>query len=245
MPPPAWAQPAWQRAVLWGPLAFVAILLVAVATFDIDQRVADMLYALEGQRWALKGAIATDLLIHLVGRDLSVVAGCAAVATWIWSLQGQRGRPWRKPLGYLVLSTVLATTLVAWIKTWSNMDCPWDLLRYGGTKPFVGLLHLRPVGLQRGYCFPAAHAGAGYAWVSLYFFLGVVRPEWKTRGLVVGLGIGLLFGISQQLRGAHFVSHDLSTFAICWGTAAGLYCLFWPAQESRHDPAPAPAGRPA
>jgi len=225
-------------------LVFVAVLLVAVATFDIDQRLADMLYALQGRRWLLKDAISTNLLIHLAGHDLSVLAGSAAAATWLWALQSERGRPWRKPLGYLVLSTVLATTLVAWIKTWSNMDCPWDLVRYGGTKPFVGLLQVRPIGLQRGYCFPAAHASAGYAWVALYFFLGVVRPAWKHYGLMIGLGMGLLFGISQQLRGAHFVSHDLYTFAVCWGTAAGLYCLFWPAHESRRDHATAPAGLP-
>jgi membrane-associated PAP2 superfamily phosphatase len=38
--------------------------------------------------------------------------------------------------------------------------------------------------------------------------------------------LGLLFGFSQQLRGAHFLSHDLWTLAICWGTALGLFLWF-------------------
>lgn len=221
-----------------------ALLLLANTMFAIDQRVADTLYTLEGHRWALKNTVATNLVIHQAGRDLSVLAGIAVLVACLWTLCSERGRRWRKPLAYLLLSTVLATTLVAWIKTWSNMDCPWDLARYGGERPFIGLFQVRPVGLERGVCFPAAHASAGYAWLALYFFLGVVRPQWRMHGLVIGAGTGLLFGISQQLRGAHFFSHDVWTFAICWGTAAGLYCLFWPAQESGREMPMTGAGLP-
>ena len=98
------------------------------------------------------------------------------------------------------------------------MDCPWDLLRYGGQRPYVELLHLRPIGLTRGACFPAGHASAGYAWMALYFFFLMARPQWRWWGLAAGAGAGLLFGLSQQLRGAHFLSHDLWTAMICWAT---------------------------
>jgi membrane-associated PAP2 superfamily phosphatase len=40
--------------------------------------------------------------------------------------------------------------------------------------------------------------------------------------LYAALGIGLLFGIAQQVRGAHMLSHDLFTLAICWSS-----CLVW------------------
>jgi membrane-associated PAP2 superfamily phosphatase len=36
-----------------------------------------------------------------------------------------------------------------------------------------------------------------------------------------------VFGISQQLRGAHFISHDLAAIAICWTCAVALHRLFW------------------
>jgi membrane-associated PAP2 superfamily phosphatase len=34
------------------------------------------------------------------------------------------------------------------------------------------------------------------------------------------------FGIAQQFRGAHFLSHDLWTAMICWTVAFGLYRVF-------------------
>ena len=35
-------------------------------------------------------------------------------------------------------------------------------------------------------------------------------------------------GIAQQLRGAHFMSHDLWTAGICWVAAASVSLAFWP-----------------
>lgn len=102
---------------------------------------------------------------------------------------------------------------------------PWDLLRYGGRQPFIGLFTLRPEGMPAQACFPAGHASAGYAWLCLYFFALLWRPSWRWTGLWIGLGTGLVFGISQQLRGAHFLSHDIATALICWLLSLGLYVL--------------------
>ena len=38
--------------------------------------------------------------------------------------------------------------------------------------------------------------------------------------------LGLVFGIGQQLRGAHFVSHDVWTLGLCWFIATTL-ALWW------------------
>jgi membrane-associated PAP2 superfamily phosphatase len=34
-----------------------------------------------------------------------------------------------------------------------------------------------------------------------------------------------VFGIGQQLRGAHFLSHDVATALICWLLSLGLYLV--------------------
>ena len=210
-------------------LAVVAVALAAVAASRLDQRLADALYALEGHRWAWKHAFVTDGLIHRGGRALSLAAWCVVLGAWARSLVVDGAAAWRRPLAYLVLAPLASVLVVAWIKSWSGMDCPWDLVRYGGSRPFVGLLESRPAQFGDGRCFPAAHAGAGYAWVALYFFLSAVRPERRRLGLAVGLSAGVVFGASQQLRGAHFLSHDLWSLAICWSIAAGLYAAFRPA----------------
>jgi membrane-associated PAP2 superfamily phosphatase len=102
-------------------------------------------------------------------------------------------------------------------------DCPWDLLRYGGDRAYFGWYSSRPASMPDASCFPAGHAGAGYAWVALYFFFLARRPGWRWRGLAIGLGAGAIFGAAQQLRGAHFLSHDLWTLMICWSMALLLY----------------------
>lgn len=229
------AGPRFALTHLWAPLAVFSLLLAVIAAGDIDTSLADGLYTWEGHRWALRQTFGTEVLVHRAGRDLSLLAWCTVFGTWLFSLRHEAWRPWRKPLGYLVASTLAATALVAWIKGWSNMDCPWDLARYGGARPFVGLFELRPVGLGRGVCFPAGHASGGYAWVALYFFFAAIRPRWRWWGLAAGLSVGLLFGISQQLRGAHFLSHDVWALGICWTTAALMSLAFW------HAPARDPA----
>lgn len=226
----------------WLPMLAFAVLAVGLMLLHGDTWVADRLYAWQGHRWALKDAFATQVLIHIGGRDLSAAVWLAVAVAWAVARLRAGLAPLRKPLAYLLLSTLLATALVAWVKSWSNMDCPWDLLRYGGDRPYVGLLGLRPVGLSRGVCFPAGHASGGYAWMALYFFFLTVRPRLRWFGLAIGVAAGLLFGIGQQLRGAHFLSHDLWTATICWLSALGMYRLFWRNAVARQPDALAAPG---
>ncbi|WP_386746859.1 phosphatase PAP2 family protein [Agrilutibacter niabensis] len=217
------------------PLLVLGIVFCAWTLLHGDVWLADHVYAWEGHTWVLRHARVTQQLIHLFGRDLSAMAWLAVLAAWLVATGRTNLAPLRKPLLYLLAATALSTLLVAWIKSWSNMDCPWDLARYGGTRPYIGLFALRPAGLERGVCFPAGHAGAGYTWLALYFFLVVVKPQLRWLGLGIGVAAGLLFGISQQLRGAHFLSHDIAAAAICWACAMALHAAFWPARAVRAE----------
>lgn len=220
-------RPDFYRMHLQWPLLALALVFGTWTALRGDLWLADHLFAWEGNQWALRHAWITQQVIHQWGRDLSTAAWLAVLAALLMAFRRRDWASLRKPLVYLLLATALSTLLVAWIKSWSNVDCPWDIARYGGTRPYFGLLQDRPAGLPRGQCFPAGHAGGGYTWVALYFFLLVVKPRLRWWGLAVGLGTGLLFGISQQLRGAHFISHDLVAATICWTTAAVLYGTFW------------------
>jgi membrane-associated PAP2 superfamily phosphatase len=61
--------------------------------------------------------------------------------------------------------------------------------------------------------------------VALYFFFASVRPAWRRIGLAIGIGAGAILGVAQQLRGAHYLSHDLWTLAISWFVALGVHRL--------------------
>lgn len=212
----------WANHLLWPALLF-AIAIMLLGPWRGDLWLADQVYALEGHAWSLHDHFVTEHLIHIGGKRLSALAWLGVVIAWAASWRAPAWHEWRRPLLYLWLSVLLATVLVSAIKRGSGMDCPWDLLRYGGDRPYFDLFSSRPAWMPAASCFPAGHASAGYAWVALYFCFLVPRPAWRWRGLAIGLGAGAIFGLAQQLRGAHFPSHDLWTLMICWTSALALY----------------------
>ena len=178
---------------------------------------ADAIYHAEGNHWQLRNAWFASTVLHRGGRGLSIAAVlCVATAAVVaWRSRRLAWHAWRWPLTMLVASIALSTALVSQLKHSTGMDCPWDLSRYGGHQPYYGLFESRQ-GLPASGCFPAGNASAGYAWVALYFFARATRPQWRTAALALGLVAGLMLGVAQQLRGAHFLSHDLWTLAVCW-----------------------------
>lgn len=202
-------------------LAFLAVIII-FSTLNIDFIVADWLYQLEGSAWSLKDGFVTQEIIHRGGKNLSVALGCIALFFLLASYCWPRLWAWRRPLLYLFVATLLSTLTVSLIKQLISMECPWELARYGGQVDFVGLLEARPTSMPDSSCFPAGHASAGYAWITLYYFLLATRPNLRWFGLGLGMAMGLTFGIAQQLRGAHFLSHDLWTVMICWSVSFAL-----------------------
>jgi membrane-associated PAP2 superfamily phosphatase len=203
-------------------LALATLVLVPLGG---DRWIADHLYAAEGGRWALRKSLLLTRFLHAGGKALSILAWCTAAGMAIAACIRPGGRPLRRPLVVLLSSVLLSTLLVSALKHATGMDCPWDASVYGGSHPYFTLFDARPPGIRPSGCFPAGQASAGYAWVALYFFFASVRPAWRRIGLATGLGAGLVLGIGQQLRGAHYLSHDLWTLAICWFVALGLYRL--------------------
>jgi membrane-associated PAP2 superfamily phosphatase len=210
---------------LWMPLAVFAVLSLLLMGLHGDLLLADRLYAMEGHAWTLQSGYVTQDLLHAAGRQASKDMWFGLALVSAVSLFVRPMRQWRWPLAYLLAATLLSTAAVGLLKRWTNMDCPWDLLRYGGDNAYYGLFMHRPSMLGHAKCFPAGHASAGYAWTALYFFFLGTRPRWRWWGLGFALGMGLLFGIAQQLRGAHFLSHDVWALMICWLVALGLYRL--------------------
>lgn len=207
--------------------ALVAMALsVALSLSHADLRLADQLIALQGGHWSLGQHPVLEAGLHQLGKRVSVAAWLAAVGCALYAFIRPSARRWCGPLTYLVVAVLMATTTVSLLKQISAVDCPWDVARYGGQQPYRTLLETLGQAKARGGCFPAGHAGAGYAWVALYFALSVLRPSTRWVGLAVGIGAGLIFGLAQQLRGAHFVSHDVMTFAVCWAVAWVAFRLF-------------------
>jgi len=71
-----------------------------------------------------------------------------------------------------------------------------------------------------GGCFPAGHASAGFAFIGGFFALRHTLPRTARRWLAGALAAGLVLGLAQQVRGAHYMSHTLWTAWLCWASAA-------------------------
>lgn len=190
-----------------------------VLVLDLDQKIGDYLYAQQGFSWALREHWLTSDVLHTSGRALSVVASVLVLMVFLLSWVSQALRAWRRPAGYLFLSLITATSVIGLLKQGLGVPCPWDFARYGGDLAYVPLGEQLWLADGAG-CFPAGHASAGYAWICAYFVAAKYRPSWRRFAFWVPLSVGAVFGVAQQLRGAHFFSHDLWSLAICWYVAA-------------------------
>ncbi len=192
---------------------------------QVDLHWASWLFHWEGGAWALKRSVVLETLLHRGGRQLSQLAWAGLLVATL-SRWRSPAATWTRPAARLLLAVFASIACVAALKSLTHMDCPWDLAGLGGQRPYVGLFEARPASLGPAACFPAAHAAGGYAWVALYFFFLHVAPRWRLAGLGIGLLAGLVFGLAQQLRGAHFLSHDVASLAVCWGVACAVDALF-------------------
>ena len=203
------------RNHLYIPLCIFVFAAVSFVLGDIDIWLADKFYALEGGTWALKNAWVTSTLIHQTGKKLSLLIAAIILATLAFSYISKYLRQYRRELAYLLLAAGGGSVLISILKNISHVSCVWDFSRYGGTLEYTDV-YIQILNMRGDNCFPAGHASGGYAWLAFYF-LGVYKQStWRWAGLSFALGVGLIFGISQQLRGAHFITHDFWTLVICW-----------------------------
>ncbi len=216
------------RHLLIPGLLFVAVIL-SWYRLHMDLQLADAIFLWEGGAWMRRDWLLAAV-IHDGGRILVISLLLALIVALAGSFMSAYLQPYRDGLVYLFTVILLSLALINIVKAISGVPCPWSITRYGGSELFRDIWS----GFDfTGGCFPAGHASGGYAWVALYFFARVYFPRWRFFGLVVGMCLGLVFGVGQQLRGAHFLSHDIWTVTICWYVSLIGYLWFFRGKLSR------------
>lgn len=224
----------WWRHARWPALVFVGAALL-FATTSVDTMIAGAVFFEEaGQRWRGAENWWINEFIHTGGRWAVRLVVALALAQWIASFIDGTVERLRRPAAYLAVAIVITVGIVGLLKTVTNVDCPWDLRAFGGDFPYVHLFAERPLDLRRAHCFPAAHAGSGYALMALYFVAYERSRRLALAGLVTGLLVGLIFGIAQQARGAHFASHDLWSAFLAWIVCLTVYVFVFRARLHSH-----------
>jgi membrane-associated PAP2 superfamily phosphatase len=219
------------------PLAWTFLTLLLLLAWDatgLDLALARLAGTPMGFPWRGNGFLVH--VMHEGARALSWLLLLALLAAIRWPvgvLRRLRMRE-RAQLAFTVLAGVLVVSLV---KQASATSCPWDLKAFGGVADYVShwALGLRDGG--PGGCFPAGHASAGFAYVAGWFVLRRVSSSAAWTWLLCALAAGLLLGLAQQQRGAHYMSHTLWTAWLCWTTGLAIDALMRLRSTRREAPA--------
>lgn len=198
------------------PVIIYSIIISVIYFLKLDYQLSFFLFDLSGGAWSLKDHFFTETLIHVYGKYLSIVFYLAIIVVLLLSYKNEKIKSYKKGLIYLVISTLLATLLISFLKSITRIDCPWSMSGLGGEQEYEHWIVLLFKVHDGGKCFPAGHASAAYAFFSLYFFARFYFLKYASLVFLVVLTAGIIFGFSQQLRGAHFLSHDVTTAFLCW-----------------------------
>ena len=168
--------------------------------------------------WLLAG------VLHAGGRLLAwlLVLGLCLSVWWPAGALARIAPPRRLQLALTALAGALAVSL---LKAGSHTSCPWDLAAFGGVAPHASHWSLQADG-GAGRCFPAGHAAAGFGFVGGYFAFRPEHPVIARSWLAASLAAGLVLGVAQQWRGAHFMSHTLWSAVVCWCAACAIEAAY-------------------
>jgi membrane-associated PAP2 superfamily phosphatase len=210
------------------PFLLFAVVFAVLEFFRADLWITRHFYNASLHQWPYKEHWLVENVLHSGGRYLTYLLAAAAMLSWLISFRSNSALyPYRRPLLFLLVSGISGPLIIGLLKSHTHVDCPWSLALFGGDKPYIRLFDYMGNHLKAGHCFPAAHAGSGFTFLSLYFFLLLVKPDYKSYGLYFGLTLGTVYGVAQQMRGAHFLSHDLFSLAVCWFFSFILFMLFF------------------
>lgn len=206
---------------------FLMILGVIIEYTGLDLKFISPFFDKETMSWPFKEHFFASTVMHESANYFVQLFGVSLTFTLIGSFFSEKLKKYRKPLGYMLLAALLGPILVSTGKATTHIYTPWDLLMFGGTEPYIRIFDSVPAGAKIGHAFPAGHASGGFAFLSLYFLFKEHKPEFRFYGLFFGLILGFSFGFAQQVRGAHFFSHDLFSCAICFLAAFFMYLLYY------------------
>ena len=213
--------PLWRRHPDLAITLAGLLLLLAWDATGWDLAVVSLFGNAGGFAW--RDAFATSQLLHGGGRVLAwALLGALAWAAWKAQAGPGPGRAERWHwLGVMVLC-VLAVPL---LKQFSHTSCPWDLVQFHGVARYVPHWQWGFSDGGPGRCFPSGHAVAAFGFFGMYFLWRGHDAQRAHRWLLAVLAMGLVYGIGQLIRGAHYPSHTFWSAWLCWVICASAAWL--------------------
>jgi len=201
---------------------WLCLFLVLAGAFEftpLDLWLQDPFFDFASRRWLVDGREPVGRLLFYNGPKVLLIAfalGLIALTTGPESWR-RRVEAWgwithRPRLAITLLVAASIPVTVGALKNTSDVFCPSELVRYGGTAP-----HRRPFSMElctegKGHCWPAGHASGGFALLSLTLL--AARESLKRRMVLLAMAAGWSMGLYQMLKGSHFMSHTVVTMLL-------------------------------
>ncbi len=196
----------------------LVVTIIFFGLSDIDIYIQDKLYNFQTHKWFLDESLQPYKFLFYDGikRALIIIGAIIIVAYLYASLKGKL-KKYQKGLLIVVLSSILVPSIVGSLKKTTNMPCPHAEIRYGGELPRTAVweCYTSEYAYKKDRaCWPAGHASAGFALLSLYFLFHSKRN--KIFALTGAMATGWSMGMYKMLVGDHFFSHTLITMILAW-----------------------------
>lgn len=193
-------------------------LVVTLAMFyshdtGLDTRLAGYFFNPTDQ-WMFRNSFVLEKILHKGGVIFTMAILVAFLCSWIYLFKFHDDKKQREYVGFIFLSSFITIITVFFLKRWSTLPCPWNSVAFGGDVNPPELWRAFSLDLPGKKCFPAGHSSGGFCFLSMYFGYTAIYGKRNFITLIPGLLIGIIFGITQQMRGAHYLSHDLMTILI-------------------------------
>jgi len=207
-------------------LAAVVLTLLAIASeySGLDLYLEGLVFDPAAGSWPYRSLLLTSTIMHTYGRYFVVLLALLCFLMLVGSCCVRVLAPYRKAFLYVLVTGLTGTAIVSLLKSVTHIYTPWSLAHFGGSMPYIRIFDSAPPGSLAGHAFPGGHASGGFAWFGVYFLLQAAGSPYRWHALLATLLLGGLFSATQELRGAHFLSHDLFSLVICW-TAALCWAL--------------------
>lgn len=205
----------------------------ASASLGVDEAIASYFFDQTTGVWPWRHAWLTSELLHQDARYFFMTVFSGLLITGVYYQYKYPHHPNKRIIHYLLITLVISLVSVSLLKKITHLPCPWDVAVFGGQWAEIPawwqmFSHQYP----KGYCFPAGHASSGWAYLGLYFIAPYYASKLRWCFYLLVPLMSLILGLAQQMRGAHFLSHDLASCALCYAVAAITAYVYPPIPSS-------------
>lgn len=229
------------------PAKHIAISIVVLITLmlcfeftNLDPWVQNFLYNRQSGEWVLS---TSNSLLHLLVYDgpkkLLILFELLLLILAIFCHKSPLLKSYQQGVLIILIALPLGPALVSFLKSSTNVACPYALTEYGGKLPYIRVFEAYPQDNQpqkQQRCFPAGHASGGFALLALFYLPKTRRNKYKM--VATALTVGSLMGGYKMMVGHHFISHTLISMVVCWLVVniVALLVLPWPNKDqSTHE----------